>query len=134
MIECHLIYYFPYKEHTFTPCFQFYILIIIIIYFSSNITHFPQFQRKNMTPVKGLHFCWLHLRRLVRIFTDEWLFSPFLSLRIWPCYHFLARLFKEYESYTTHPGVGVHVTLWLTCCMQVLKYYMYCIETFYNPT
>ena len=38
---------------------------------------------------------------------------------------FLARLFEEYESYTTHPGVavGVHVTLWLRFCMQVLKYY-----------
>ena len=49
---------------------------------------------------------------------------------------FLARLFEEYESYTTHPGVGVgvHVTPWLRFCMQVLKYYMYCIETFYNPT
>ena len=49
--------------------------------------------------------------------------------------------FEEYESYTTHPGVGVgvgvvvgvHVTLWLRFCMQVLKYYMYCIELFYNP-
>ena len=47
---------------------------------------------------------------------------------------FLPRLFEEYESYTTHPGVGVHVTLWLSFCMQVLKFYMYCIETFYNPT
>ena len=39
-------------------------------------------------------------------------------------------------SYTTHPGVGVgaHVPPWLRFCMQVLKYYMYCIETFYNPT
>ena len=50
----------------------------------------------------------------------------------------LARLFEEYESYTTHPGVGVGVSVdatpWPRFVMQVLKYYMYCIETFYNPT
>ena len=39
---------------------------------------------------------------------------------------FLVRLFEEYESYTTHPGigvgiavgVGVHVTLWLRLCIH----------------
>ena len=35
----------------------------------------------------------------------------------------LTRLFEEYESYTSHPGVGVgvHVTHWLRLCMQVLN-------------
>ena len=37
---------------------------------------------------------------------------------------FLARLLEEYESYTTHPGVGVgvHVIPWLRFCMQVLLF------------
>ena len=31
----------------------------------------------------------------------------------------LARLFGEYESYSTHPGVGVRVTHWLRFCIKV---------------
>ena len=49
-------------------------------------------------------------------------------------YEVFTRPLEEYESHTTHHGIGVTLSPWLSFYMQVLTFYTYCIETFYNAS